>query len=95
MSLETVVHDNAGKLGTVAGSIGASAVFIFKQWREDRKEDKDFDSREKIFYELINILKKDIEVRNQTDQYILQILRDNATSLAKLAEGLTALVHKG
>lgn len=101
MDVNAILDKHAGTVTGALSTVATAGVFIFKQWREDKRDEKEnslrqeeLDRKDKLFYELMAMVKADLVARNQTEQHILQVLRDNAASLTRLSDGIMALVNK-
>lgn len=78
-----------------AGSvIATSATFWVKQWWEERKEERVTLANKQTFDRLLDMVQQDLKNRSELDQHNLQVQRDNAQSLARLADGIMAIVHR-
>lgn len=78
-----------------AGSAAVTAIgFMIRQWWQDRKEEREFGSQEKIHLALIDMIRQDLLNRSQMDQHFLLVQRENAASLKAFANGLNQLIYK-
>lgn len=92
MSLHDVLNSSAATGG--ASVLATSVTFWVKQWWEDRKEERVTKNNQQTFDRLLDMVQQDLKNRAELDQHNLQVQRDNAASLSRLADGIMAIVHQ-
>lgn len=94
MSIVSMLHDNAGTITGAITAISTAAIFMAKQWWEDRREERLLEPARAAQSELIGLVRKDLEDRRTSEIRSLDVHEKNATSLEKLAEAIRSAIAR-